>query len=60
MGDATADLLLPRIAGRRWQVALDTARPPPEDIVPPSMQRPHSSESYSAGARSVVVLEAPP
>ena len=60
MGDATADLLLPRIAGRRWQVALDTARPSPEDIVPPSMQRPHSSESYSAGARSVVVLEARP
>jgi glycogen operon protein len=58
MGDATAEVLLPRIADRRWQVALDTARDPPEDIVPPSLQRPHASESYPAAPRSVVVLEA--
>ena len=49
---------LPVIPGRRWHVAVDTARPSPEDIVPRPRQRPHAAASYLAAARSVAVLEA--
>jgi glycogen operon protein len=49
---------LPAIPGRRWHVALDTARPPPDDVLPPERQRPHPAQSYAVDARSVVVLEA--
>jgi isoamylase len=60
MSDSPADLELPAIAGRRWHLALDTMRSSPQDIVPPSRQRPHLAASVEAGARSVVVLEARP
>ena len=49
---------LPAIPGRRWHVALDTARPPPDDVLPRERQRPHPAPSYAVDARSVVVLEA--
>lgn len=50
---------LPAIAGgRRWHVAVDTARPPPDDVLPRERQRPHPAPSYAVDGRSVVVLEA--
>jgi glycogen operon protein len=58
MTGETVDLELPRIPGRQWHRALDTARPAPQDILKPSQQRPHTGASYPAAARSVAVLEA--
>lgn len=56
--ERAVDADLPLIPGRRWYVALDTARPAPEDIVPRQRQRPHTAASYLAAPRSVAVLEA--
>jgi isoamylase len=58
MSDEAVDAALPPIPGRRWHVALDTARPPPADILARAEQRPHAAMSCPAAARSVVVLEA--
>ena len=58
MSEQAVEAALPSIAGRRWHLALDTSRPSPEDILARERQRPHPSASYSANARSVVVLEA--
>ncbi len=58
MSGRPVDANLPVIPGRRWHVAVDTARPAPEDIVPRPRQRPHAAPAYATGARSVVVLEA--
>jgi glycogen operon protein len=60
MRERAVEVDLPAHAGRRWHVAVDTARPPPADVVPAPRQRPHAAPSYAAGARSVVVLEARP
>jgi glycogen operon protein len=49
---------LPVLPGRRWHVAVDTARASPEDVVPRPRQRPHAAAVYLTAARSVVVLEA--
>ncbi len=51
---------LPVVPGRRWHVALDTARPPPDDVLPPERQRPHAAPCCEVAARSVVVLEGRP
>jgi glycogen operon protein len=58
MSDQAVDAALPSIPGRRWNVALDTSRSPPEDIIARGRQRPCAEAFYRAGARSVVVLEA--
>jgi glycogen operon protein len=58
MSDQAVDAALPSILGRRWHVALDTARASPMDILVRAQQQPYSKMSYTAGARSVVVLEA--
>src|SRR5262249_10141263 len=58
MSERVVDATLPPIPGRRWQVALDPARPTPTDIVPRGEQRPHDRTLYSTTARSIVVLEA--
>ena len=49
---------LPAIPGRRWHVAVDTSRPPPDDAVPRSRQRPYPAASYLLPPRTVLVLEA--
>ncbi len=49
---------LPERPGRGWCVAVDTARPPPQDIVDPVHQVRLAARSYRATPRSVVVLEA--
>jgi isoamylase len=60
MSDAALDVELPTIPGRRWHLALDTARDSPADIVSRGAQNAHEGTSRAAGARSVVVLEARP
>jgi glycogen operon protein len=58
MSEQTVEASLPSIAGRRWHVALDTARACPDDVSLQAHQRPYTSASYPANSRSVVVLEA--
>ena len=58
MSEHAVDAALPSIPGRRWHLAVDTSRPSPEDILARERQRLHPAASYSANARSVVVLEA--
>ncbi|HET8696102.1 MAG TPA: alpha-amylase family glycosyl hydrolase, partial [Gammaproteobacteria bacterium] len=49
---------VPTISGRAWHLALDTAREPPLDVVPPQRQEPHRLPWYAVHGHSVVVLEA--
>jgi glycogen operon protein len=58
MSDQAVDAALPSIPGRRWNVALDTSRSSPEDIIARARQKPCAEAFCRAGARSVVVLEA--
>jgi glycogen operon protein len=58
MSEEGVALDLPRVAGRVWQLAVDTARGAPQDIVEPALQAPLASQRFAAAARSVVVLEA--
>ena len=58
MNDAPADVALPSIPGRRWHLAVDTARSSPLDIVERGRQVKLAGESRTVGGRSVVVLEA--
>jgi glycogen operon protein len=58
MSEEGVALDLPRVAGRAWQLAVDTARGAPQDIVEPALQVPLASQRFAAAARSVVVLEA--
>jgi isoamylase len=60
MSESALDAALPSIPGRRWHVALDTARPSPQDVFVKDRQRPHTAPFYSVGARSAVILEARP
>jgi glycogen operon protein len=60
LSDQAVDVALPSIPGRRWYVALDTARPAPLDILERTQQRPHVATLYAASPRSVIVLEARP
>ena len=57
MSDLRRDVRLPQLDGVRWQLALDTAKVSPEDIVPPASQVHWQEPVYAAEARSVVVLE---
>jgi glycogen operon protein len=58
MSDRAAEFELPVIPGRRWHLAMDTARAAPADIVPRERQRPQRTSAYRVAAHSVVVLEA--
>jgi pullulanase/glycogen debranching enzyme len=58
MWDETVHAAVPLIPGKRWYVVLDTARPPPRDIVEPERQEPHAAPIYAVQGRSVAVVEA--
>jgi glycogen operon protein len=58
MSEAACDVDIPRIPGRSWYLAVDTARPEPENISALGEQPRYESSIYPAGPRSVVVLEA--
>jgi len=48
---------LPGIAGRRWQLAVDTARHAPNDIIPPPQQEPLRRDTVTIAPHSVMVFE---
>ncbi len=60
LGDEPHERPLPEIPGRRWCLAVDTARESPGDIVPPERQQPFVSDRLRVQPRSLVVLEAWP
>lgn len=57
MSEQTTDTELPIIAGKQWQLAVDTALLSPYDIVLPENQQLINQHIYSASSMSVVVLE---
>jgi glycogen operon protein len=58
MSERSESIELPPIAGRRWHLAVDTARESPWDVVPPATQAAWTAPRYLSQPRSVVVLEA--
>ncbi len=58
MSDRSESVALPVIAGRRWHLAVDTARESPWDIVARDAQTAWAAPRYLSQPRSVVVLEA--
>ncbi|NOQ65271.1 MAG: glycogen debranching protein GlgX [Methyloprofundus sp.] len=57
MSDNQYDMQLPKIEEQRWHLAINTALDSPNDSVPPALQVPTESFSYTVQARSVVVFE---
>jgi glycogen operon protein len=57
MDDEGLHAPLPPIADGQWCRAVDTAQPPPDDVLPPTDQPAQAERSYYAAPRSVVVLE---
>jgi glycogen operon protein len=57
MADEAFEADLPEIAGRHWQLAIDTARPSPGDILEPDQQLAMDSNVCRVAARSVAVVE---
>lgn len=55
--DELRDFSLRQSDGRSWYLALDTARPSPEDIATPQEQKSWPHESFPVAARSLIVLE---
>ena len=45
------------LPGRAWHLAVDTARPTPEDMAAPDEQPPVAGDRIRLAGRSVVVLE---
>ncbi|MEO7386154.1 MAG: glycogen debranching enzyme, partial [Gammaproteobacteria bacterium] len=58
MSDRSESVGLPPIPGRRWHLAVDTARESPWDVVARGAQQPWTAPRYLSQPRSVVVLEA--
>ncbi|MGW0834876.1 glycogen debranching protein GlgX [Streptomyces prunicolor] len=54
------DFELPEIPGHRWHRVLDTARPGPDDVLPPGKEELVDSPTHHAQGRSVVLLAALP
>ena len=57
MDELALTMELPSIAGKHWCLALDTTRPSPEDVIPPSEQQVWADTHYSVAAKSVVIFE---
>jgi len=47
---------LPAVPGRRWSIAVDTAKAPPHDIADPGSEPAVTGNTYTVQPRSVVVL----
>jgi glycogen operon protein len=60
MSDLSLDFELPTVGGRLWARAVDTAQPPPNDIVDPGAEIPVTQPYCSAEGHSVVVLISQP
>lgn len=57
MSDAHLETRLPPLRDRRWQLAVDTARASPDDVVPPQEQSAVDDNPVPVAPRSVVVFE---
>jgi glycogen operon protein len=57
MSDLVQDTPLPDSKGVNWQLAVDTSKPSPQDIVPLKKQELWSKPNYAVQGRSVVVME---
>jgi glycogen operon protein len=60
MYDLGLDFELPQIDGQRWAVAIDTAKPSPEDILEPGAELPVDGTTHHVFGRSAVVLVSQP
>jgi isoamylase len=60
MSSQRLNLPLPAVAHSIWHRAIDTGRPAPGEILPPSSQPPIRESLYAVRGRSVVVLEGRP
>jgi isoamylase len=58
MSDDAIQVDLPRVFGRRWHLAVDTAENSPGDVIAPTGQTTLATPIYRVAARSVVVMEA--
>jgi glycogen operon protein len=58
MSDRSEEVQLPEHHGRRWQLAVDTARESPDHVIARDEQTPWTAPRYLSLPRSVVVLEA--
>ncbi len=57
MAGTALQTVLPSVAGRHWQLSVDTSRESPHDIIPPQQQGPVKDAAITVAARSVVVFE---
>jgi isoamylase len=60
MYDLGLDFELPQIDGQRWAVAIDTAKPSPEDILEPGAELAVEGSTHHVFGRSAVVLVSQP
>jgi len=60
MYDLGLDFELPQIDGRRWSLAVDSAKPSPADIYDPGSEPPVDGSNYHVFGRSAVVLVSQP
>ena len=56
MDDGDLAFALPKVAGRRWMLAVDTGQDSPADIAAAGREQPVEGSTYRATWRSVVVL----
>lgn len=57
MGETPLQSALPSVTGRRWQLAVDTSRQSPNDVIAPEKQQPLAQAVVTVAARSVAVFE---
>jgi glycogen operon protein len=57
MSDEIATLELPVIDGKKWCLALDTALPSPQDIIPLPDQKPFGERFYAVNGKAIAVFE---
>ncbi|HEX3427093.1 MAG TPA: glycogen debranching protein GlgX [Acidimicrobiales bacterium] len=60
MYDLGLDFEIPQIPGQQWSLAVDTAKPSPEDIVDPDVRIPVDGPTHHVFGRSAVVLVSHP
>jgi len=60
MYDLGLDFELPQLDGRRWSLAVDTAKPSPTDIYEPGSEVPVDGATHHVFGRSAVVLVSQP
>ena len=57
MSEDNLSMQLPKLENRSWNLAVDTSRTTPEDVIEPKKQQPLSRKTVQVNSRSVVVYE---